>query len=277
MAMRDFIFVPPEHGEIDPLRRVAAQARRELPKRFYAAASIQARGAGFAILLDGRALKTPLKSDLLLPGKALAAMIAEEWAVQGERIDSTAMPLTRLANSALCGVAQAMAATFEETLAYAGSDALCYRADAPAELVALQAAAWDPVIEWARTDLGARFVPVEGIVHAAQPQAALDAVRTEAARLVGEGPRAPFRLAALNVMTALTGSLLLSLYCAILDRSPETVWTAAHVDEDFEIGLWGEDAVAKTRRAGRWRDFVAACAMLRATEDPRRDAPASRS
>ena len=260
--MSDFLFQAPMHGAIDPLASVAAQTRPNLPKRFYKAATVEARDGGFVVLLDGRVAKTPTKVAMVLPDTRIAGLVAAEWAAQGEVIDPTVMPLTRLANSALCGVADQMSAVADEIIRYTGTDMVCYRAGSPAALAELQAAAWDPVLAWARETSGARFVAVEGVMHAAQPATALAAVRAAVEACIGQGAAAPFRLAALSVMTTLTGSALLALQCAGGAADLDAAWAAAHVDEDFEIALWGEDGEAQLRRANRWRDFAAAGAML---------------
>lgn len=227
-----------------------------LPKRFYSSVAIADEGAGFALLLDGKKVRTPGKAQLLLPTRALAEAVAEEWRAQTERIDPATMPLTRLANSAIDGVPGREQAVIDDILAYAGSDLLCYRADGPRGLTEAQSRHWDPVLAWAKSALGAPLVVTEGVIHVAQPQASLDRLRD---RLAG---RDKFGLAALHVMTALTGSALLALAVALRKMSAEEAWEAAHVDEDWQIGQWGEDAEAAARRIARRRDFAAAARLL---------------
>jgi chaperone required for assembly of F1-ATPase len=226
-------------------------------KRFYKDVAIEDRGGeGAALLLDKKLVRTPGKALLILPTRALAEAVAEEWRAQGERIDPSTMPLTRLANSAVDGVAGREPAVIDDIVAHAGSDLLCYRAQGPQELVEAQATHWDPVLHWAKTALGAPLLLGQGIVHVAQPPASLDRLRQ---RLAG---RAAFSLAALHVMTALMGSALLALAVAERRLTPEEAWAASHVDEDWQIGQWGEDAEAAERRRNRWRDFAAAAKTL---------------
>jgi len=241
----------------DPLGSVRRDARAALPKRFYREAGVEAREGAFALVLDGRGAKTPGKRALALPTRALAEQIALEWAGQGEFIDPRRMPLTRLANSAIDAVAHAMPATRADIAAYAGSDLLCYRAEAPDELVVLQGAAHDPVLLWAREALGAGLVVTQGVTHVPQPEPALAAIRAALEAIAD-----PFALAALHVMTTLTGSALLALAVAQGRLAPDEAWRAAHVDEDFQIAQWGEDDEAMTRRAARWSDMRAAAEML---------------
>ena len=155
------------------------------------------------------------------------------------------------------------AATLAETRAdiarYAGADLLCYRAEAPEALVAMQAEAFDPVLVWARDALGARFILGAGVMHIAQPEPALAAVRAAV-----DAYQSPFAVAALHGLTSLSGSVLLALAVARGAWSAEDAWRAAHVDEDFQILQWGEDDDAMARRAARWREFEAAARVIEA-------------
>jgi chaperone required for assembly of F1-ATPase len=166
------------------------------------------------------------------------------------------MPLTRLANSAIDGVVGREQAVVDDIARHAGSDLLCYRAEGPKALVEAQRVHWDPVLAFARDELKAPLVLSEGVVHVAQPEDSLARIRQEIEGLD------PFSLAALHVMTALTGSALLALAVLRGKLTPEQAWQAAHVDEDFQISQWGEEAEAKARREARWRDFQAAARLL---------------
>jgi chaperone required for assembly of F1-ATPase len=232
------------------------KVKPNLPKRFYKAVSVADDGAGAALLLDGKPVRTPGKAPLVLPSRALAEAVAEEWRAQGERIDPSTMPLTKLANSVIDGVAGREQAVIDDIMSHAASDLVCYRAPGPQGLVAGQAKHWDPVLAWAKQALGAPLKLGEGVVHVAQLQASLDRLK---GRLTG---RDPFSLAALHVMTALTGSALLALAVALGHLTPEGAWQAAHVDEDWQISQWGEDDEAAERRENRRRDFAAAAKML---------------
>ena len=227
-----------------------------LPKRFYKDVGLGATLGGFTILLDGRPIKTPSKADLLLPREGLATAVAEEWAAQGAHIDPATMPLTRLGNTALDRVRGRETEIIDELVAYAASDLVCYRADRPASLVQAQAAAWDPVLDWAETKLGAHFTRVVGLMPRPQPAASMARVRTALAAFD------PFALCALHNMTTLSGSALLCLAHAAGQFDLETIWAAAHVDEDHQIAAWGADEGAAIRRAGRWRAMQAAGRLL---------------
>jgi chaperone required for assembly of F1-ATPase len=225
-------------------------------KRFYKKVTTAPESERFAVLLDGRPIHTPAKAKLSLPTQKLADAVAEEWRAQAKHIDPSTMKLTKLANSAIDGVRGREAAVLDDLIAFAASDLLCYRADAPEGLIARQTEQWDPVLAWAKQELGALFQLAQGIVHVAQPRASLDTIKE---RLKGFDA---FSLAALHVMTALTGSALLALAVASERFTPDEAWAAAHVDEDWQISQWGADSEAIARRARRWQEFQAACRLL---------------
>jgi chaperone required for assembly of F1-ATPase len=239
-----------------PSRKGRDGLERPLQRRFYAAVAVAMEPRGATVLLDGRALRTPKKRALVVPARALAEAIAGEWSAQGERIDPATMPITRLVNTALDGVADHPAAVRADIVKYAGSDLLCYRAAGPAGLVAAQSTHWDGVLAWAHEVLGARFAVAIGLMPVAQPAEATEAVARSIAGLD------ILRLAALHVMTTLTGSALLALAhlweCIDLDAA----WAAAHVDEDWQISQWGADAEASARHAARRLEMQAASRLL---------------
>ena len=246
----------------DPVRRAQIQMKTHLPRRFYEAVSVVPAGeGGFAVHLDGKPVRTPAKALLSLPGEKAALLVAQEFSAQEEVIDPVTMPVTRLVNTALDGVAGEMQAVLEDILRFASSDMLCYRADTPQGLVESQNAHWDPVLDWARSALGARFNLAEGVVHVEQPG---ESIAVLGSRLALRSE--PLRLAALHLMTSLTGSALLALAVEAGELDAEAAWLAAHVDEDWQISQWGQDAEAVARRNARHRDFTAAVRLLEALE-----------
>ena len=249
---------------VDPYALARAEAKATELKRFFKDASVAERPDGFALLLDGREARTPARRPIVVPTAAAASLLAAEWDAQGEVIRPGTMPAMRLANSVIDGVAQSPGPVLDEVVRYAGSDLLCYRAEAPEELAARQAAAWDPVLAWARDAFGARFTLAAGVMHVAQPEAAVAAVRRAVEQAVGQGAAAPFRLGALHMTTTLTGSALLAL-AVLAGRLPAAeAWAATHVDEDYQIERWGDDEEAAMRRERRWADMQAADALAAA-------------
>ncbi|MBW8636805.1 ATPase [Hoeflea sp. WL0058] len=245
--------------DADPVRLAQGHSGRQLPKRFYEQAAAAEDDGGFVVQLDGKTVRTPARSVLKLQTRALAELIADEWNSQEKLIDPAAMPATRLANTALDGVALETEAVLEDVLRFAGTDLLCYRAGSPEGLVASQNEAWDPIIDWAHSRLGARFLLAEGVMHVEQPSESLRAVNIHLKQF-----QDPFAVAALHSMTSLTGSALLALAVAFREIEPEEAWAAAHVDEDWNIRQWGEDAEARLRRDFRQREMMAAANTLQA-------------
>ncbi|MEM8855338.1 MAG: ATP12 family protein [Pseudomonadota bacterium] len=227
-------------------------------RRFYNKVSVApAEGGAVVIHLDGRPVRTPQRETLAVP-PSLGETLAEEWRSQGEHIDPTTMPLTRLANTAIDGVAWRRQAVRGDIAAMAETDLVVYRADWPAGLVERQKAAWDPIVAHAERRFGLRIVLAEGVMPVSQDERLQQGV--EAA--LGDDP---LRLAALHQLTTLTGSALTVL--AHIDGAIdfETAWAIAHVDEDWNIKEWGEDAEAAARRALRKRDAALAATVLAAT------------
>jgi chaperone required for assembly of F1-ATPase len=254
--MRD-IFEEIFEGEpLDPVAAVQRATRRLLRRRFYDQVGIAEEEGGFGLRLDGRPVKTPARRPLVVPTRALAEALAAEWRTQGEGIDPAQMPLTRLANSIIDGVADVPGPVAAEVAKYLATDLVFYRADAPEGLVVREAQAWDPLIAWARDALGARFVPAQGVMHVAQPEAALAA----AAAAI---PRDPWRLGAVHAIMTLTGSALIALAVLGGRLTAEDAWAAAHVDEDWNIDHWGRDELMLARRAFRFAELHAAAAILR--------------
>ena len=249
-------------SDADPVRRAQIKSKRELPKRFYDGAGVAESDDGFAVQLDGRTVRTPAKNILQLPTERLAQLVRGEWDAQAREIDPVTMPLTRLVNTAIDGVANDPQAVIEDLLRFAGTDLLCYRADGPQRLVDRQTDLWDPVIDWAHATLGARLVLAEGVIHVEQPREAINALGIHVA-----AHDDPIALASLHSMTSLTGSALLALAVAREFLSAGEAWSAAHVDEDWNLEQWGQDAEAAARRAFRWGEMQAADNAFKALAD----------
>lgn len=253
--MRDFLEDAHEHRE-DGYGRAQAHAKQQLPKRFYKDVGVAPLGDGYAVTLDGKSPRTPGMKPVVVPNEAIAKAMAVEWSAQGEFIDPQTMPLVRLINSAVESGDECVPALRDEIVKYAANDLLLYRAESPESLVLRQEELWDPVlIELARR-FSLSFQPTISIVHQPQPEATIERL---ARSLDGQGL---FPLVALNSVTSITGSGLLALALLHGIADPAAVWTAAHVDEDHNIRLWGEVEEITTRREKRQREFDAAVHLL---------------
>jgi len=221
-------------------------------KRFYKTAGVTETPAGFGVALDDKPVRTPAKHPLVVPTRALAEAIAEEWLAEGETVDPKRLPLTRLASIALDLVAPRREAVVAEIAKYAGTDLVCYRAEQPVELAERQHAAWQPLIDWATLRFDAPLRVTVSILPVAQSPATLKAFEAAAAAYDSH------RLAALHMATAACGSLVVALALVEGRIDAETAFVSAELDESYEIERWGVDAEQAKRRSGLREDIALA-------------------
>lgn len=229
-----------------------ADAASSRPRRSYAEARAVASDGGFALQVDGRGARTPAGRPLLLPTEALGRSVAAEWAAQGERIDAAAMPLTRLAATALDRTPGHRAEVGAEVAGYADADLLCYFAEAPRALVERQAQGWGPMLDWAERELGLRLMRAQGVVHRAQPRESLHRAEALAAAL------GDFELTGLAFAAALFGSAVLAFAVQRGVLAGAAAFALSRLDEAFQEEQWGVDheAALRTEALGREAETV---------------------
>ena len=219
-------------------------------RRFWTAAEAVAVADGYGVRLDGRAVRTPAKAELVVPTAPLAREIAAEWDAQEGEIRPATMPMTRAANAAIDRVAHEHAAVAAMLAEYGGCDLLCYRAESPAELAARQALAWDQLLDWAESALSARLRTTCGVMHVAQDRAALDRLHAEV-RLLDI-----WALTALHDLVSLSGSLVIG-FAALREHAPaEALWRVSRIDESWQEEQWGSDEEASAIAARKESDFL---------------------
>lgn len=229
-------------------------------KRFYDKVSVGTAEHRWSVLLDGKPVLTPARHPLVVPEPRLAEAVAAEWAAQQGTIDASAMPLTKLATTAIDLMPDRRDDAVEEAAGYAGTDLLCYRAVSPHSLASRQAAAWQPWLDWAERQYDARLVPAAGVMPAEQDAVALRSLRTAVERLDD------WRLVGLHAAVTSTGSLILGLAIERGALGAGEAFDAALLDELFEIDEWGEDAEQTARHARLRADLEAADRFLRLLE-----------
>ena len=225
-------------------------------KPFWTKVAVVPEDGDYAIQLDGRPVRTPGKSPLRVPTRALGEHIASEWRAQTESIRPETMPATRMANSAIEKVRPQMQAVADHLLAYGETDLLCYRAEGPEALTARQSAVWDPWIEWAKAELGADLQVTAGIVPVSQELRAITCFRAEVEKLDH------FGLAAFHDLVTLPGSLVLGLAAARGAAPAATIWEAARIDEIWQAEQWGQDDEAESANLRKARAFEEALRFL---------------
>ena len=221
-------------------------------KRFYKDVAVISGEAAHEIQLDGRPVRTPARAALALPTARLAEAVAEEWRRQGDTVDPRSMPFTGLANGAIDQIAPNRESFAAGIANYGTSDLLCYRAEGPAQLVEREAAAWDPLLDWARRRYDVTFRVTQGIIPVDQPPETLE--RLDAAVKALD----PFTLAGLSTLVTLSGSLVCGLAVVEGGHDADAIWTASEIDEAWEVEQWGEDAEAAARSARRREEFAMA-------------------
>ncbi len=212
------------------------------------------------MLLDEKPLKTPAKAGLVLPTLQLARKIAQEWDSQTDKIDPEKMPFTRTANSAIDKISSKTAEVAEMLIAYGDADLICYRAESPVELVKRQKDAWDPVLDWADKEFGARLMTRKGIMHVAQSGCAIDRLGSEVNAF------SVFELAGFHDLVALSGSLVLALAAAHQLYPPTVVWKLSRIDEDWQKEQWGEDEEESVRDTIKLESFISAESFFRLSQ-----------
>ena len=226
-------------------------------KRFYKEVAVADRQPdGFAIELDGRPVRTPLRKPLLVPGARLADAVAGEWGAQGETIELDSMPLTRIAATALDRVGEDPDGYVGQVAAYAETDLVCYRAPSPSELVLRQSTAWEPLLDWAHQTFGVRLAATEGVTPLDQEPETLARLRDVVAS------HDPFELAVLGVATSASGSLVVALALAHAHIDAGQAFEVSQLDETFQSELWGMDPEAERKLEILKADLETSAAFL---------------
>jgi chaperone required for assembly of F1-ATPase len=223
-------------------------------KRFYKEVQVIEQPDGLAVGLDGKVIKTPGRTPILMPHPRLAHAIADEWRAQATEIRPHTMPMMQLAATVIDHFPVHRPAIEATILRFAETDTVCYRAesDKPAELIALQQALWDPLLAWVAQHHGATLVTTSGILPVKQPGEAMETL----ARTVSAMD--DWQLGAFQCAAASSGSLVIGLALVEGRIDAEEAFAAAELDSGFEIDRWGEDGEATARRAVVAADLNAA-------------------
>jgi chaperone required for assembly of F1-ATPase len=224
-------------------------------KRFYKDVSTSEVEGGFHILLDGRILKTPGKKTLLVPTQNAADLIQSEWESQGEEIDPTSMPVTRLLNVAVEQTPDNRHTLIAEARKYAGTDVLCYREGGVRLHKEHQSEHWDPILAWAK-EQDIKLNVTDGIKAIAQPEKALDKVAEYAEQLDD------MSLTLYVHLTAVYGSAILAMAVMNGHISGEEGYRLSRLDELWQIRYWGEDEEAAERSKEIEVEVLALCQLL---------------
>jgi chaperone required for assembly of F1-ATPase len=224
--------------------------------RFWTAARVVAAEGGFGVALDGKPVRLPGGAVLAMRSAALARAVAAEWQELGGNFGPADVPLTGLAGTAQERVRPNRAGMVASLSGYAAADLLCYRAAHPARLAEAQAAAWQPWLDWAERDYGARLGVTTGLRAIDQPPESLAALGAALAALSDED------LAALGLAVPALGSCVLGLALSAGALAPAEAFRLSVLDERVPEARWDEDREAAARRAGLLRDIELAARFM---------------
>ncbi len=219
-------------------------------KRFWKDAHVVPTDGGYRIELDERPVKTPAKAPLIVPAKRLAQEIAAEWNAVDEVIDPGAMPCTRSANAAIDKMTHQHGEVADMLAAYGDADLICYRAQAPEDLVERQTQGWDPLLDWAERALQARLKPVSGVMHVPQDPRVLQVLSRHVHALD------VFALTAFHDLVSLSGSLVIGFAALHEIQDAEDLWLLSRIDEIWQAEKWGHDEDAAQMAARKESDFL---------------------
>ena len=221
-------------------------------KRFWREVTVEPEGNGWQVALDGRRVKTAQARAQIVPTRALAEALADEWRAQPEDVNPAGFTFRDMADYAIDIVSVDPADAIRRILAYAGGDTLCYRAEPDEPLAARQRATWEPLLKTAEAVHGVRFERIVGILHRPQPAATLAAFGTHLESLD------PFALAALQTLASIAASLTIGLAALDPGADAEALFSASNLEEDWQAEQWGWDYQAEETRARKLATFVQA-------------------
>jgi chaperone required for assembly of F1-ATPase len=226
-------------------------------KRFYKDVAVEEAEGGFRVVLDTKPIRTQGGAAQIMPTRALAEALADEWRAQGEEIDPKGFVLRELADYAIDQIAHDPAAAVARLLPYAETDTLCYRADPDEPLYRRQQALWEPPLQAAEARHGVRLERISGVVHRPQPPQTLARLRAVLEALD------PFTLAAVESLTSLAASLTIGLLALEPGADPEALFAAANCEQDWQAEQWGWDAQAQEARKLRLEAFRQAARLAK--------------
>lgn len=229
-------------------------------KRVYKLASHTKTEDGYVLQLDGKTVKTPLGAPLAAPARALADSIVAEWAAQGDDVVPDSMPMTSLLNTAIDQTRNRDAIT-KSLLKYLDTDLLCYRVKQPEELARRQKEVWDRWLTWFDEHFESPLEVTFGLDALSQDADTHKQIWNYLEALD------EFYFAILQVVTSLSGSIVLGLAFLEHEATAEDVYNAAELEEIYHSELAGEDVhgsdpVQERRQAAMKRDLAACTQFL---------------
>jgi chaperone required for assembly of F1-ATPase len=229
-------------------------------KRVYTLASHTKTEDGYVLQLDGKTVKTPLGAPLAAPGKVLADAIVAEWANQVEEVIPDTMPMTALLNTSIDRARDRDAIT-KTLLAFLDTDLLCYRVKEPEEIARRQKEIWDRWLTWFDEHFESPMQTTFGLDALTQDPDTHKQIWNYIEALD------EYYFAILQIVTSLSGSIVLGLAFLEQEATAEDVYNAAELEEIYHSELANEelhggDPVQERRQAILRRELASCTTFL---------------
>ncbi len=226
-------------------------------KRFYKIVSIEETKDGHCILLDGKPIKVGSGTHLCAPNEAIAKRIMQEWAEQEKDILPDTMPFTQILNTKLDRVSTNRIAIAVRIFKYIDTDLLYYFTDEPPDLLAWQIDKWSRWITWFEEEFSCKLKLTDDLMAISQDIKVHDVISKHVSMLDDD------RFTILQLVTSLSGSIILALALTSGAASAKQVLDACFVEEDFKAKIYdtkkhGIDVYLKKKKESKMRDFEAA-------------------
>jgi chaperone required for assembly of F1-ATPase len=235
-------------------------------KRFYKNVTVQTVGTHndteYALKLDDKPIKTPMKNDFIIPNKKLADMIFTEWNNVTDDIMPDMMPMTGYMNSVIDNITHKRPDMNAMIAAYIENDGLCYFAnrESDVELYAQQMEERMAVIDDFNEIYDLDIVITDNIMPIKQSSQVIHFAKDYVSALDD------MAFAFFYQIVTLTGSFILGV--AIMDNRlhKDIAWNLSRDEENMNIKRWGEDSLQTEKRAfadKQWHNaFVYLSALL---------------
>ena len=203
-------------------------------KRFYKLVSSKKVSDGYALQLDGKNIKTPLGQVIQAPTQALMDAIVLEWAEQGEKVKPETMPLTQILTTAIDKIRDREKIT-ESCMRYLDTDLVCYWCKDPEELAKKQKEVWGAWVKWFESHFEVPLYTTKKIEALTQDEEAHKRVWNYIESLDDT------YFTIVQIMTSLSGSLILALAFSEGDITPEEIYEASYLEELYRGDIYNED------------------------------------
>lgn len=218
-------------------------------KKFYTDVSLEKSDDGYLVLLDGKAIKTPLKKVMLCPTKKLAQAIMQEWISQGDVINLRDMPMMQLLNTAIDRVAGQRKKMGEEFISHLDNDTIVYRAEQSDELTALEIKLWQPLYDWVKETFAEDIQTTENILSHVDNKGLKKKIKHWMMGLDD------YHLTVLLESGALTSSTIIGAVFCHDNITAEQAFEAAYLEENYQAQKWAPDKQATENRAQTLREL----------------------